>query len=105
MALFGLKDTQTAVLAYLLGFISGIIVLLLEKESSFVKFHAMQSTITFLALVILSIIAGYVPIVGGILGNILSLIGLIFWIVGMVKAYRGERYKFPIIGDIAQKQI
>ena len=47
MALFGLKDTHTAVLAYLLGFISGIIVLLLEKESSFVKFHAMQSTMAF----------------------------------------------------------
>ncbi|MBA2861512.1 DUF4870 domain-containing protein [Methanococcus maripaludis] len=105
MALFGLKDTHTAVLAYLLGFISGIIVLLLEKESSFVKFHAMQSTIAFGAIFVLNIISGYVPMVGGILSNLLSLIGLIIWIVGMIKAYQGERYRFPIVGDIAAKQI
>jgi len=105
MALFGLKDTHAGVLAYLLGFISGIIVLILEKDSSFVKFHAMQSTIAFGAIFILNIIAGYVPVVGGILSTLLSLIGLIFWIVGIVKAYQGEKYKFPIIGDIAASKI
>jgi len=105
MALFGLKDNHEAVLAYLLGFISGIILLLLEKDSKFVKFHAMQSVICFGAIFVLNIIANYIPYVGGILSMLLSLLSLIFWILGMVKAYQGERYKFPIIGDLAEKYI
>jgi len=91
-------------LAYLLGWLTGIIFLLLEKDSNFVRFHTMQSTITFLAITVVGIILRLIPFFGWILGSLISLVGLILWIVGMVKAYQGEYYKFPIVGEIAEKQ-
>jgi uncharacterized membrane protein len=45
-------------LCYLLGFITGIVFLVVEKKSGFVKFHAKQSTITFLGLFVISTVLG-----------------------------------------------
>ncbi len=101
----GMDENIEGLLAYVLGWLTGIIFLLLEKESDFVRFHAMQSTITFLGLTILSIIVGFIPILGAILGALLWILGLIFWILGMVKAYQGERYKFPIVGNLAEQWV
>ncbi|WP_297464511.1 DUF4870 domain-containing protein [Thermococcus sp.] len=96
----GLDENVEGMLAYLLGPITGIILLILEKESDFVRFHAMQSTIAFLSLWVLQIIlrAVFSP-----LGTLVGLLELVVWIVGMVKAYQGERYKFPIVGDLAEQ--
>lgn len=101
----GLDENVEGALAYLLGFITGIAFLLLEKESNFVRFHAMQSTIVFLGLFIIDVILGFIPFIGWILGMLITLIGLIVWIMGMIKAYQGELYKFPIVGDIAEGQL
>ena len=101
----GLDENVEGALAYLLGFITGIAFLLLEKESDFVRFHAMQSTIVFLGLFIIDVILRLIPFLGWLLGILISLIGLIVWIVGMIKAYQGELYKFPIVGDIAEGQL
>ncbi|AIF69821.1 membrane protein [Palaeococcus pacificus DY20341] len=101
----GLEENIEGALAYVLGFITGIIFLLAEKESDFVRFHAMQSTITFLGLFIINLVLGFIPFLGWILGLLLSLLGFIFWILGIVKAYQGELYKFPIVGDIAENQL
>ncbi|USG99035.1 DUF4870 domain-containing protein [Thermococcus argininiproducens] len=101
----GLEENIEGALAYLLGWLTGILFLLLEKDSDFVRFHAMQSTITFLGIMIVSFILGFIPFLGWILGMLLGLVGFILWIVGMVKAYQGEYYKFPIVGEIAEKQL
>lgn len=101
----GLDENLEALLAYVLGFITGIVFWIIEKENNFVKFHAVQSTITFGAVFIIGLILGFIPIIGWILGLILWIIGIIPWILGMVKAYNGEYYKFPVVGDIAEKQV
>lgn len=101
----GLEENIEGALAYLLGWLTGILFLLLEKESDFVRFHAMQSTITFLGIMIVSFILGFIPFLGWILGMLLGLVGFILWIVGMIKAFQGEYYKFPIVGEIAEKQL
>lgn len=101
----GLEENVEAALAYVLGFLTGIALLLLEKESEFVRFHAMQSTITFLGIFIIQRILVFIPFLGGLLAMLLSLVGLVLWILGIVKAYQGEYYKFPIVGDIAENQI
>ncbi|NJE07395.1 DUF4870 domain-containing protein [Thermococcus sp. M39] len=101
----GLEENVEAALAYVLGFLTGIIFLLLEKESEFVRFHAMQSTITFLGIFILQQLLRFIPFLGGILAMLLSLVGLVLWILGIVKAYQGEYYKFPIVGGIAENQV
>ncbi|HYV25452.1 MAG TPA: DUF4870 domain-containing protein [Pyrinomonadaceae bacterium] len=101
-----------------IGVILAIIFLVTEKENRFVKFHAVQS----LFLAGLQIVVG---IVIGILGLMLSLalnafdmswmawililglrfilliVFLILWIMGGIKAYGGQWYKLPIIGNFA----
>ncbi len=91
--------------SYLLGFITGIIFLLLEKQSKFVRFHAMQSTILFGGLFILNIALGFIPILGWLVGLLLSLAAFVLWIVLMWKAFQGETYKVPYVGELAEKQL
>ncbi|AEH24820.1 DUF4870 domain-containing protein [Pyrococcus yayanosii] len=99
----GLEENVEAALAYVGIFITGIIFLALEKESEFVRFHAMQSTVAFLGLFFLWAIFSMIPFMGWIIALLVQIVGLVVWIVGIVKAYQGERYKFPIVGDIAEQ--
>jgi len=90
---------------YLLGFITGIVFLLIEKEDKFVRFHAMQSTITFGGLFVLGIVLGFIPLLGWIVSILLVPVELILWILLMYKAYSGEMFKLPYVGEIAEKQL
>ena len=101
----GMDENIEALLAYVLGWLTGIIFLILEKDSYFVRFHAMQSTITFLGITVLEIILGFIPVIGPFLSALVWLLGLILWILGMLKAYNGELYKFPIVGDLAEQWV
>jgi len=94
-----------AAATYLLGFITGIIFLVVEKESKVVRFHAMQSTILFGGIFVLNIVLGFVPVVGWLVGLVLSFAAFILWIVLMWKAFQGEMYKLPKIGDLAEEQL
>jgi uncharacterized membrane protein len=100
----GLDENIAGALSYVLGILTGIIFFILEKESAFVKFHAMQSIIVFGVLWIASIILGMIPFIGGIFSLLLGLIGFVVWIVCIFKAYKGEWFKLPIVGDIAEEQ-
>ncbi len=101
----GLDENVAGLLSYLVGFITGILFFVLEKDNSFVRFHAMQSIITFGGIFVISLVLGFIPVIGWILALLLPFVALILWILLMVKAYQGERYKLPVIGDIAEKQI
>lgn len=98
----GLEENVEAVLCYLLGFVTGIVFFVLEKESEFVRFHAMQSIIVFLGIFVLQWILAFIPFIGFMISWLLGLIGLVLWILLMVKAYQGERFKVPIAGDLAE---
>jgi uncharacterized membrane protein len=91
----GLEENVAGLLCYVLGWITGLVFFLIEKDSKFVKFHAMQSIITFGACTILS----FIPIVNWFIG----IIALVLWILLMVKAYQGQKFKLPFIGDLAEK--
>lgn len=101
----GIDENIEGLLCYVLGFITGIIFLVLEKDNKFVRFHAMQSIAVFLALFVISMVIGIIPILGWLLSSLLGLVSLILWILLMFKAYQGELYKLPIAGDFAEKQI
>ena len=94
-----------AVLAYLGGALTGIVVLLVEKKDQFVRFHAMQSTVTFLLVLVANLVLSSFPVVSRLASRplLVALTGL--WIVLMVKAFMGERYKLPYIGDFAERQL
>ena len=113
----GLSENIEAVIAYLLIWVSGIVIFVLEEENKFVRFHAMQSIIVFLPLTIISWIFGAIsgplfwsigtPFMGGPLLLISQLIGVVIfvlWLLLMFKAYSGEMYELPIAGEIAKNQ-
>lgn len=95
-----------AALSYFLGFITGIVILLVEKDDKFVRFHAMQSIVVFGTLFIINIVVNLVfGLVSGFVSGLISVAGFIIWIVSMFRAYQGEMFKWPIVGDIAEKQV
>ncbi|PIX25879.1 MAG: hypothetical protein COZ69_01995 [Deltaproteobacteria bacterium CG_4_8_14_3_um_filter_45_9] len=97
----GLDENVAGLLCYFLGFITGIVFLVVEKKSRFVKFHAMQSTITFLSLFVISVVLGWIPIIG-LLVYPIWILSLILWLVLMIKALQGKRYSLPIVGKMAE---
>jgi uncharacterized membrane protein len=106
----GMQANIAGLLCYVLGWISGLVFFLIEKENKFVRFHAMQSMIVFGALFILQIVVGL--LLGAFLGvlvpffnGLVALLSLVLWVVLMVKAYQGEKFKLPIAGDIAEKNV
>ena len=101
----GLQQNVAALLCYLGTWITGIIFFLIEKENKTVKFHAMQSIITFGGLNIIMFVVGFIPVINLFAVPVLWVVEVILWIVLMVKAYQGQMIKLPIAGDIAEKQI
>jgi len=102
----GLESNIGGLLSYVLGWITGLIFFLLEEKDEFVRFHAMQSIIVFGAITVGSIVFGIlfmIPFLGAILGGFLWIASVALWIILMVKAYQGERFKLPIAGDLAEK--
>lgn len=101
----GLDPNVAGLLCYVLGWITGLIFFLLEKDDKFVRFHAAQSMITFGGLFVLQILFyGFwfvVPVLF-YFSSIIWLAVVVLWIVLMVKAYQGEKFKLPIVGDIAE---
>lgn len=100
----GMQANVAGLLSYLLGFITGIIFFVIEKDNKFVRFHAMQSMLAFGFLFVLQMILMFIPFIGWVLSPIVSIVGLILWIIMMIKAYQGEFFKLPIVGEIAEKQ-
>jgi uncharacterized membrane protein len=104
-----LEPNVAGLLCYLATWITGLIFFLIEKENKFVRFHAMQSMVTFGAIFVGYIVfmgLGFIPVIGllfDILSWILAVLAFVLWIVLMVKAYQGERFKLPIAGDFAEK--
>ena len=99
----GLDENIAGFFCYLFGFITGIVFLVVEKKSSFVKFHAMQSTITFLSLLVISLIIGWIPIIN-LLTPLIGILGLILWLLLMIKALQGQKYLLPIVGKMAEQK-
>jgi uncharacterized membrane protein len=101
----GLSDTAAGAIAYI-TIIPAILFLVLEpyNRSSFVRFHSWQSIFFGVAVTIVHFILGAIPIVGWILILPVSLAFLILWILVIIKASKGERYKIPFIGNFAEQQ-
>lgn len=100
----GFDENIEGLLCYLLGWVTGIVFLLLEKENRFVRFHALQSLVVFLGLFVLNLIVGSIPLLG-FLSPIIFLLALVLWILLMVKAFQGEKYKLPWVGEFAENKV
>lgn len=100
----GLDPTVAGLLCYLLFFVTGIAFLVLERRSRFVRFHATQSTLTFVSLFVAQIVCGWIPLLGALLGAAIGLLGLVLWVWLMWKALQGEWAKLPVVGDMAEER-
>jgi uncharacterized membrane protein len=123
----GLEPNIAALLSYILGWLTGIIFFLIEKDNKYVRFHAMQSIIAFGGITILQIILGMLSTLlftilwrGGVgswglasgLSSLIGILSLLIWVGTialavflMIKAYNNEAYKLPIAGKYAEKQL
>ena len=99
----GLTENVAGLLCYVLAWITGLIFILIEKENKFIRFHAMQSIIVFGVLTIANFILGLIPVINIVITPIIGVLGFVLWIVLMVKAYQGDRFKLPWSGDLAEK--
>ncbi len=114
-----MSSNVAGLLTYILGFITGIIFLVIEpyKNDKFVRFHAFQSIFFNVALIVFwiaySVVTSILGVVSlGILAVAMGLVALLimlailaYWIFLMYKAYNNELYKVPFIGDLAAKQV
>ena len=103
----GLQQNVAALLCYVLGWVSGLIFLFIDKRP-FVRFHAMQSLILFGGIHILHVVLSWVLLPAMrlwsllvVISSLISLISLVLWVLMMVKAYQSQWYRLPYIGDIA----
>lgn len=118
----GLEENIAALLAYVFGWVSGLVFFLIEKDSKLVRFHAMQSILFCVVIAVLGIalwvvtfllvlVAAMLPdIMGSITALLATLVWLVFsvalligWILCLVRAYQGQYFKLPIIGNMADK--
>ena len=101
----GLPENLEAVLCYLFGFVSGFLFYVVEKENQFVRFHALQSLSTFLALFIVGLILHRIPIIGFLLAWLLAPASFCLWLLLMYKALLGQRYCLPVVGPFVEKHL
>lgn len=98
----GFDANVAAALTYLVGFVTGIIFLLVEKDNKFVRFHAMQSTLVFIGIVAIDILLQIVPILGALVVIFIVIpVSAALWLFLMYKAYQGEEFKLPLVGQMA----
>jgi len=100
----GMDENIAALVSIIVAPITSLIFFMIEKDSKFVKFHAAQSGILAVALYVLGFIFGIIPIIGWLLALILPLVAFVLFIILLIKAYNGEWYELPIIGEIAMQQ-
>jgi len=118
----GLDENIAALLSYIAGWISGLVFFLIEKDSRLVRFHAMQSLLLNVLVIIVGIVVWVVTVVlwlvstqiSGILSALVSLVATLFWIVFaiailiawimcLIKAFQSQYFKLPVIGNFAEK--
>ena len=110
----GLDPKLAGLLCYILGIITGLIFFLIEKSNDVVRFHAAQSIVfsgsVIVLWIVLVILGAIIATISWTLGNLYSLLTLIvwlglfvLWVVLLIKGYSGQKWKLPVIGDLAER--
>ncbi|MGQ0540374.1 MAG: DUF4870 domain-containing protein [Blastocatellia bacterium] len=109
----GLDGNVTALIGYIIWIVA-LILIFIEKDNKFVRFHAFQSVlfgVTFIVIfVALAIVTGVLAFVSGTLATLFSLLYILVWLAALggiillcVKSFQGQMFKLPVIGDLAEK--
>ena len=106
----GMSENVAGLLCYLLGWITGLIFFLIDKRP-FVRFHAAQSIVVFGGLTVIRIVLAMLFVSSGMAGfsmgfgllTLVSVLGFVLWVLLMVKAYQGEKFRIPLAADLADQ--
>lgn len=95
-----LEPRLAAVLSYMLGILTGVILLRIERKDRFVRFHALQSILFSSAVIVALLILVGVGLELGAL--VIAIVAWAVWAILMLRAARGEFYQLPLIGRWAE---
>lgn len=101
----GLDENIAGMLCYLFTIVGGIVFLAVEKRSRFVMFHAVQSVTVFGLIMVGHVLCTFLPLFGPLVASLLSLLGVVVWLLMVVSSLQGKWLKLPWIGDFAEKQM
>lgn len=101
----GLDENIAGMLCYLFTIVGGIVFLAVEKRSRFVMFHALQSVTVFGLIMVGHVLCTFLPLFGPLVSSLLSLLGVVLWLLMVVTSLQGKWLKLPWIGDFAEKQM
>lgn len=110
-----ISENVAGAIAYL-SFVPAIVFLLMDpyRKNSFVRFHSLQCILLWTAGVLLAILLKlvtivlfFIPVLGPLLVVLVvvtvGVAALLAWVVLLVKAVQGERFKLPLVGDFAEQ--
>src|ERR1700694_3301512 len=90
------KKTYT-ILAYLLGWLTGLIFLFVGKDDPDVKWNAANSIVIFGGLSVVNLILSFIPVVNVLTVGVL-IVGFIYWVIFMIQALQGTGQRIPAPG-------
>jgi uncharacterized membrane protein len=101
----GLSDNAAGALAYV-TIIPAIVFLVVEpyNKNSYVRFHSWQSIFLGIAAFAIDTVLSFIPILGWVLIPFVMIGFLVIWIIAIMKALKGQRFKLPLIGKFAEQQ-
>jgi uncharacterized membrane protein len=117
----GLEANLGAALGYPVGLLA-IVVFVMEKTNRFARFHALQSILFHVVMVVVFIVLGIVWVILALItalisSSLVTVVSILMWLVMMlvglaylgaliyfaIKAYSGSTFKLPIVGNMAEK--
>lgn len=113
----GLDENVVGALSYLFAPLLAIVLYLVEEDNEFVRFHSVQSIITFgglfclyVGVVFVQVFLELIPAIGWLMALFVGLftllfapVGFVLWLLLTYKAYTGERYELPVVGEMAAR--
>lgn len=97
-----MEEKIKGLLAYLFGWIGGLIVLFgLKNNSQQTKFNACQSIVISVAGILIGFVLGFIPVIK-YFGFVVSGTTFVLQVLGMIKAYQEEDYELPVISDLTR---
>ena len=100
----GVQENLAGALCYLFGWVTGLIFFVVEPKNKFVRFHAVQSIAVSIVIMVVYFILFFIPVIGWIISALLGILTFVLWILMMVKAYQGQMFKLPVVGNFAEQQ-